>query len=70
MAIYHFHVGHISRGSGASAVAAAAYRAGEELTSEYYGKKYDYTRKSFYTIMSRINDKGVKKANSKAQEIE
>ena len=26
--------------------------------------------KSFYTIMSRINDKGVKKANSKAQEIE
>ena len=45
MAIYHFHVGHISRGSGASAVAAAAYRAGEELTSEYYGEKYDYTRK-------------------------
>ena len=45
MAIYHFHVGHISRGSGASAVAAAAYRAGEELTSEYYGERYDYTRK-------------------------
>lgn len=45
MAIYHFHVGHISRGKGASAVAAAAYRAGEALKSEYYGEKYDYTRK-------------------------
>ena len=38
MAIYHFHVGHISRGKGASAVAAAAYRAGEALKSEYYGE--------------------------------
>ena len=45
MAIYHFHVGHISRGKGASAVAAAAYRAGEALKSESYGEKYDYTRK-------------------------
>ena len=44
MAIYHFHVGYISRGNGDSAMAAAAYRAGEELESEYYGKKNDYTR--------------------------
>ena len=151
MAAYHFSVGHISRGGGSSAVGSAAYRAGEALTSEYYGEKYDYTRKggivfseillpshappeyadretlwnavekaerrkdaqlaysfdialqneftmeenkaivkeylqehfisrgmiadyqelkSFYTIMSRINDRGVKKAYSKAQEIE
>src|SRR3546814_20218144 len=36
----------ISRGSGRSAVAAAAYRSGERLTDERLGKCHDYTRKS------------------------
>lgn len=31
MAIYHFHVTQVSRGKGQSAIAAAAYRAGERL---------------------------------------
>lgn len=46
MAIYHCSVKVISRGSGRSAVAAAAYRSGERLTDERLGKCHDYTRKS------------------------
>lgn len=45
MALYHFHVGQIGRGGGQSAIASAAYRAGEALYSEYYGETSDYTRK-------------------------
>ena len=35
----------IKRSAGQSAVASAAYRAGEKLHSEYYGEISDYTRK-------------------------
>lgn len=35
----------ISRGKGKSAVAAAAYRSGEKITSDYDGITHDYTRK-------------------------
>ena len=35
----------IKRSAGQSAVAAAAYRSGEKLHSEYYGEDSDYTRK-------------------------
>jgi ATP-dependent exoDNAse (exonuclease V) alpha subunit len=35
----------ISRGKGKPAVAAAAYRAAEKITSEYDGKTHDYSRK-------------------------
>lgn len=45
MAIYHCSIKIISRGKGKSAVAAAAYRAGETLTNEYDGVTHDYTRK-------------------------
>jgi ATP-dependent exoDNAse (exonuclease V) alpha subunit len=45
MAIYHCSIKIISRGKGKSAVAAAAYRSGETLTSEYDGITHDYTRK-------------------------
>ncbi|MDD6245985.1 MAG: MobQ family relaxase [Firmicutes bacterium] len=45
MALFHFHVTQIKRSAGQSAVAAAAYRAGEKLHSEYYGEISDYTRK-------------------------
>ena len=37
MAVYHFHVDQIKRSAGQSAIAAAAYGAGEKLYSEYYG---------------------------------
>lgn len=45
MAIYHCSMKPISRGSGRSAVAATAYRAGEELTNERDGITHDFTRR-------------------------
>lgn len=36
IALFHFHVTQIKRSTGQSAVAAAAYRSGEKLHSEYY----------------------------------
>lgn len=45
MSLYHLSVKVISRGDGRSAVAAAAYRAGEKLTCDYYEKTQDYTKK-------------------------
>ena len=46
MAIYHFSVKNISRSDGRSAVACAAYRSGEKLICDYYGKEQDYTKKT------------------------
>ena len=45
MALFHFHVTQVKRSAGQSAVACAAYRAGEKLYSEYYGEVSDFTRK-------------------------
>jgi ATP-dependent exoDNAse (exonuclease V) alpha subunit len=46
MAIYHFSIKVISRGKGGkSAVAGAAYRAGDRFLNEYNGITYDYTNK-------------------------
>lgn len=45
MAIYHFSGTVISRSQGRSAIACAAYRAGEKLNDERYDKVYDYTNK-------------------------
>lgn len=42
MAIYHLSVQIIKRSEGRSAVAAAAYRSGTSLTSEWDGITYDY----------------------------
>ncbi len=46
MAIYHFSVQVIGRASGRSAVAAAAYRAGERLHDERLDRDHDFTNKS------------------------
>ena len=43
--IYHCNIKVISRGKGKSAVAAAAYRAGEKITNEFDGMTHDYTHK-------------------------
>ncbi|WP_168526839.1 MobA/MobL family protein, partial [Acinetobacter sp. A3] len=45
MSIYHLSVKAISRSDGRSAVACAAYRAGEKLLDDRYGKEQDYTKK-------------------------
>lgn len=46
MSIYHLSVKAISRSDGRSAVACAAYRAGEKLVCDFYEKEQDYTKKS------------------------
>ncbi len=45
MAIYHASMKPVSRSSGRSAVASAAYRAGERLTNERDGITHDFSRK-------------------------
>jgi Ti-type conjugative transfer relaxase TraA len=45
MAIYHFSGKAISRSSGRSSIASAAYRAGEKLYDERQEKTFDYSRK-------------------------
>lgn len=46
MAIYHLAMKPISRGSGRSAVAAVAYRAGTRLTNQRDGQTHDFTRRA------------------------
>ena len=46
MAIFHMRAQVISRSAGRSAIAAAAYRAGERLRDERTGQMHDYTRKA------------------------
>lgn len=46
MAIYHFSAKIISRGTGRSAVAAAAYRAAERLHDERLGRAHDFSNKT------------------------
>ena len=53
MALFHLNVTQIKRSKGQSAIAAAAYRAGEKLYSEYYGETSDYTKK-YGVICSEI----------------
>ena len=45
MAIYHFNAQIVSRSTGASAVAGAAYRSGERLTDERTGEQHDYRQR-------------------------
>jgi hypothetical protein len=53
MAIYHLSCKIIGRDAGRSAVASAAYRAGEKLTNEWDGETHDYTMKGG-VVYSRI----------------
>ena len=56
MALFHLSVTQTKRSAGQSAIASAAYRAGERLYSEYYGEYSDYTRKGG-VICSDIHEK-------------
>ncbi|MDR2531894.1 MAG: MobA/MobL family protein [Oscillospiraceae bacterium] len=58
MAIYHLHVGIVSRRAGRSSVTAAAYRAGEKLKNDYDGATHDYiNRNSISTAAYRAGAK-------------
>ena len=46
MAIYHFSAKVISRATGSSAVASAAYRSAERLHDQRLGRHHDFTNKS------------------------
>lgn len=47
MALFHMRAQVISRSAGRSAIAAAAYRAGERLRDERTGQMHDYSRKAY-----------------------
>ena len=55
MAIYHFHVGVVSRKTGRSAVAASAYRSAEKLKSDYDGITHDYEKSSVVNTSAYIS---------------
>lgn len=59
MAIYHLSMKILSRSDGKSAVAAAAYRAGEKLKDERSGQLHDYTRKRNVITSALILSDGV-----------
>ena len=46
MALMHFSLKSVSRSTGRSSVAAAAYRSGTRLMDERTGELMDYTRRS------------------------
>lgn len=59
MAIYHASMKPISRTSGRSAVASAAYRAGERLTNERDGLTHDFSRKQGVEHVEIVLPEGV-----------
>ena len=52
MSIYHCSIKNISRSSGRSAVACAAYRSGEELEDVETGITHDYRKKTWKFVTS------------------
>jgi hypothetical protein len=53
MALYHMHCKVIQRSKGKSAIAAAAYRSGSSIESDYDGTTYSYIKKTG-VVMSEI----------------
>lgn len=58
MAIYHLSAQIISRKTGRSATAAAAYRAGEKIVDERTGEIHDYTRKGGVAYAQMVMPEG------------
>ena len=58
MAIYHCSTKTVNRSSGRSSVAAAAYRAGDEIKDQRTGLNHDFTRKegvAYSEIISNLD---------------
>ncbi|NEK54610.1 Ti-type conjugative transfer relaxase TraA [Rhizobium leguminosarum] len=68
MAIYHASMKPVSRASGRSAVASAAYRAGERLTNERDGLTHDFTRKEGVEHAEIVLPEGVSAEWAKSRE--
>ena len=60
MAIYHCSMKPVSRASGRSAVAAAAYRSGDCLTNDRDGRTHDFTRRGGVIHAEIVLPEGVK----------
>jgi Ti-type conjugative transfer relaxase TraA len=60
LAIYHLSMKPMSRSSGRSAVAAAAYRSGQKLTNERDGLTHDFTRKGGIAHSEIVTPEGSK----------
>ena len=73
MALFHFHATQIKRSAGQSAIASAAYRAGEKLHSEYYGEDSDYTKKGGVILLQKrvlvAASAGKSRASSRQQRV-
>lgn len=82
MAIYHFSMKTVSRSAGRSAVAAAAYRAGQKLEDHFYGLTHNYTKKkalNFREFTPRTNairgfrtvtNSGILQSNQRIEKIQ
>ncbi len=68
MAIYHASMKPVSRAGGRSAVASAAYRAGERLTNERDGITHDFTRKQGIEHTEIVLPEGVTAEWAKSRE--
>ncbi|PZU69651.1 MAG: Ti-type conjugative transfer relaxase TraA [Rhizobium sp.] len=68
MAIYHASMKPVSRAGGRSAVASAAYRAGERLTNERDGLTHDFTRKQGIEHTEIVLPEGVNAQWAKSRE--
>ncbi|NKL24212.1 Ti-type conjugative transfer relaxase TraA [Rhizobium leguminosarum] len=68
MAIYHASMKPVSRASGRSAVASAAYRAGERLTNERDGVTHDFTQKQGVEHAEIVLPQGVDAEWAKSRE--
>ncbi|MBD8526228.1 Ti-type conjugative transfer relaxase TraA [Pseudomarimonas arenosa] len=66
MAIYHLTTYTMSRATGHSAVAAAAYRSGSRLMDERTGEAHDFTRKGGVLSADIITPQGVPKPSREA----
>lgn len=65
---YHFRTKLISRSDGRAICAAAAYRSGEKIRDEHYGKTFDYTpRTSIYSNEIRAPDHAPEWMKNRAQ---
>lgn len=64
MAIYHLSTKPVSRSSGRTATASAAYRAGVEITDDRTGKIHDYTKRSGVLGKQLFTPNGLKVSRS------
>lgn len=70
MALFHLSVTQTKRSAGQSAIASAAYRAGERLYSEYYGEYNDLVLTGkLWTYLADLNEQAQERLESIIQQM-